>query len=77
MRATATAGEIKRFSLRSGDVLITKDSEVWNDIGVPALVVIENIARIKQETELINEFRRRLIADMVTGKYDPRVMKRN
>ena len=35
------------------------------------------VARIKQETELINEFRRRLIADMVTGKYDPRVMKRN
>ena len=38
MRATATADEIERFSLRSGDVLITKDSEVWNDIGVPALV---------------------------------------
>ena len=38
MRATATADEIERFSLHSGDVLITKDSEVWNDIGVPALV---------------------------------------
>ena len=38
MRATATADEIKRFHLRSGDVLITKDSETWNDIGVPALV---------------------------------------
>ena len=38
MRATATADEIERFGLRSGDVLITKDSEVWNDIGVPALV---------------------------------------
>ena len=38
MRATATANEIERFGLRSGDVLITKDSEVWNDIGVPALV---------------------------------------
>lgn len=38
MRATATAREIERVGLRSGDVLITKDSEVWNDIGVPALV---------------------------------------
>ena len=38
MRATATADEIERFGLRSGDVLITKDSEVYNDIGVPALV---------------------------------------
>ena len=39
MRATATETEIERFRLQAGDVLITKDSEVWNDIGVPALVV--------------------------------------
>lgn len=38
MRATATDEEIKRFRLAKGDVLITKDSEVWDDIGVPALV---------------------------------------
>ena len=38
MRATATADEIERFRLRTGDVLITKDSEAWNDIGVAALV---------------------------------------
>ena len=38
MRATATGDEIERFRLEQGDVLITKDSEVWNDIGVPALV---------------------------------------
>lgn len=38
MRATATVDEIERFRLRQGDVLITKDSEAWNDIGVPALV---------------------------------------
>jgi type I restriction enzyme, S subunit len=38
MRATATLDEIERFRLRAGDVLITKDSETWNDIGVPALV---------------------------------------
>jgi type I restriction enzyme, S subunit len=38
MRATATTDEINRFQLQPGDVLITKDSETWNDIGVPALV---------------------------------------
>lgn len=38
MNATATPDEIERFHLRHGDVLITKDSESWNDIGVPALV---------------------------------------
>ena len=38
MAATAAPEEIARFRLRSGDVLITKDSEAWNDIGVPALV---------------------------------------
>lgn len=38
MRATATPEELERFRLQAGDVLITKDSEMWNDIGVPALV---------------------------------------
>ena len=38
MRATATREEIDRFRLQQGDVLITKDSESWDDIGVPALV---------------------------------------
>ena len=39
MSATASWNEIKRFRLERGDVLITKDSEAWDDIGVPALVV--------------------------------------
>jgi len=38
MWATATPEEIERFRLESGDVLITKDSEIWDDIGVPSLV---------------------------------------
>ena len=38
MSATATADEIERFRLQSEDVLITKDSEAWDDIGVPAFV---------------------------------------
>ena len=38
MEATATEHEIQRCTLRSGDVVITKDSEQYDDIGVPALV---------------------------------------
>ena len=38
MEATATRREIARFQLEPGDVVITKDSEDWQDIGIPALV---------------------------------------
>ena len=38
MTATASRDEIERFRLERDDVLITKDSEAWDDIGVPALV---------------------------------------
>ena len=38
MPATATEREIARCSLAAGDVVITKDSEKHDDIGVPALV---------------------------------------
>ena len=38
MAATATKEQIRRFSLTTGDVLITKDSEEWTDIAVPAVV---------------------------------------
>jgi type I restriction enzyme S subunit len=38
MRATASRSEASRFALREGDVLITKDSESWNDIAVSAYV---------------------------------------
>lgn len=38
MKATATETEIKNFSLQIGDVLITKDSESWDDIAIPACV---------------------------------------
>jgi type I restriction enzyme S subunit len=41
MEATASPAEIERFRLRIGDVIITKDSEDWKDIGVPALVATE------------------------------------
>src|SRR4051812_34307275 len=42
MLASAREVEIARFGLEQGDVVITKDSESPDDIGVPA-VVIERI----------------------------------
>lgn len=39
MAATATPEHVRRFSLKAGDVMITKDSESWTDIAVPAVVV--------------------------------------
>ena len=38
MQATASEAEISKFGLAVDDVIITKDSESWDDIGVPALV---------------------------------------
>ena len=38
MEATATKNEIDRFSLRPNDVVITKDSESADDIGVPTYI---------------------------------------
>ncbi len=38
MAATATSDQVRRFALRKGDVLITKDSESWTDIAVPTVV---------------------------------------
>ena len=39
MQATATREEIRKFSLIKGDVLITKDSETWDDIAIPSYVM--------------------------------------
>src|SRR6516164_9613225 len=36
MEATALDSQIANFALKKGDVLITKDSEEWDDIAVPA-----------------------------------------
>ncbi len=38
METTATAEEIRKFHLEINDVVITKDSEEWSDIAVPALI---------------------------------------
>lgn len=39
MACTATEDEIRKFGLLVDDVIITKDSESWDDIGIPALVI--------------------------------------
>ncbi|AHF82567.1 restriction endonuclease [Rhizobium leguminosarum bv. trifolii WSM1689] len=38
MAGTATKAEISKFRLLADDVVITKDSEAWDDIGIPAHV---------------------------------------
>ena len=38
MNATASESEVQRFRLLVGDILVTKDSEDWRDIAVPAIV---------------------------------------
>jgi type I restriction enzyme, S subunit len=38
MEASASLGEIERFALQRGDVVITKDSETPDDIGIPAVI---------------------------------------
>ena len=38
MRVTTTRSEIDRFGLQVGDVIITKDSETPDDIGIPTVV---------------------------------------
>jgi type I restriction enzyme S subunit len=40
MEATASPEQIEKFTLKKGDVLITKDSEEWDDIAVPAYVAM-------------------------------------
>lgn len=41
MKATATIEQIRKFKIRIGDVIITKDSEDWKDIGIPSYVDFE------------------------------------
>lgn len=38
MQGSATEAELESFKIEIGDVIITKDSESWDDIAIPALV---------------------------------------
>jgi type I restriction enzyme S subunit len=70
MAATATPEQIRRFTLRAGDVLITKDSESWTDIAVPAVVAEDlpgvlcgyHLAHIRPEPGCIGAFLGRAFA---------------
>ena len=62
MEATASHTEIAKFILREGDVLITKDSESWDDIAIPAYVSLDldgvlcgyHLAQIRSNASLID-----------------------
>lgn len=62
MKATATPSEIERFSLKRGDVLVTKDSEEWSDIAVSAYVTSDldgvlcgyHLAHIRPDGGMLN-----------------------
>jgi len=62
MEATASPEEIRKFRLKAGDVLVTKDSEEWDDIAIPAYVGSDfsnvicgyHLAQIRPNVEAIN-----------------------
>lgn len=62
MRATATSQECKRWNLRKGDVLFTKDSETRTEIGIPAHVTEDlpnvlcgyHLGRLRPESDQID-----------------------
>lgn len=62
MQATASDAEIEKFTLKVGDVIITKDSETPDDIGVPSVVKdrLENVicgyhlALIRKKSEMVD-----------------------
>jgi type I restriction enzyme, S subunit len=62
MAASATSEQVQKFSLRTGDSIITKDSETAADIAVPAFVREDlpnvlcgyHLALIRPRTDLVN-----------------------
>lgn len=71
MKASATQDEINNFKLQINDVLVTKDSEIWTDIGVPSLVCHEandllcgyHLAIIRPKKQIHGEYLLRLLQD--------------
>lgn len=65
MKATAAKNQIEKFQLQPSDVLITKDSETWHDIGVPAFVE-------DSEEEIVSGYHLALLrplSEVVYGRY--------
>ena len=65
MQATATSKQIQLFELQEGDVVVTKDSESWDDIAVPACVAQNLIGVVcGYHLALIRPF-----SDQLCGRY--------
>lgn len=82
MEASATRIEIERFSVERGDVIVTKDSESPDDIGIPAVVVDEipdlicgyHLALIKPDREKIDSvYLAKQLGSTATASYFSRV----
>ena len=77
MPATASRSEIERFGLHAEDVVITKDSETPDDIGVPAVIVEDidglvcgyHLALIRPKASLHPTFLAKQLASSPTIKY--------
>ncbi len=77
MPATASPSEIERFSLHAGDVVITKDSETPDDIGVPAVIVEDidglvcgyHLALIRPKARVHPTFLAKQLASASTNRY--------
>ena len=77
MPATASPSEIERFALHAGDVIITKDSETPDDIGVPAVIVEDidglvcgyHLALIRPKANVHPIFLAKQLASAPTARY--------
>ena len=81
MSATASWDEIERFRLERDDVLITKDSEAWDDIGVPALVAEPaddlisgyHLALLRPYKEILGAYLARTLQSKAVAGFAPKV----
>lgn len=77
MEATASTSEIEKFSLQAGDVIITKDSETPDDIGVPAWVPQDlpgvvcgyHLTQLRTKAQVLPEFLFRTMQAATTRQY--------
>jgi type I restriction enzyme S subunit len=76
-RGSVTQAEVGRFTIRKGDVLITKDSETPDDIGVPCLIADDfekticgyHLALIRPEDALDSSYLSYLFQSEATRRY--------
>jgi type I restriction enzyme S subunit len=69
MKATASQEQIRKFTLKSGDTIITKDSEDPNDIAIPTYVPDDmegvvcgyHLALLRSENGLVGAYLKRLL----------------